>query len=151
MKKDRDKIISWVLMFSWMAFIFYMSHKPGDISTEQSDVIVDFIKRLSLNIDGEIISFIVRKTAHVTEYMILFFLIYWVVSLNFKFNKTKLVTFLIMVVYASTDEIHQTFIIGREGSIRDVCIDSLGGLIGIAVLIFINRYLSNRKKKSLCN
>ena len=56
-----------------------------------------------------------------------------------------------MVVYASTDEIHQTFIIGREGSIRDVCIDSLGGLIGIAILIFINRYLSNRKKKSLCN
>ena len=43
-EKDRDKIISWVLMFSWMAFIFYMSHKPGDISTEQSDVIVEFIK-----------------------------------------------------------------------------------------------------------
>lgn len=150
MKKDRDKIISWVLMLGWMAFIFYMSHKPGDISTEQSDVIVDFIKKIGLNIDGEIISFLVRKAAHVTEYMILFFLIYWVLSLNFKFNKTKLVAFLVMAAYASSDEIHQTFIIGREGSLRDVCIDSLGGLIGIAVLIIINRYLRNRKKKSLC-
>ena len=150
MKKDRDKIISWVLMLGWMAFIFYMSHKPGDISTEQSDVIVDLIKKIGLNIDGEIISFLVRKAAHVTEYMILFFLIYWVLSLNFKFNKTKLVAFLVMAAYASSDEIHQTFIIGREGSLRDVCIDSLGGLIGIAVLIIINRYLRNRKKKSLC-
>ena len=35
------------------------------------------------------------------------------------------------------DEIHQLFISGRSGEIRDVCIDSLGVITGIIILLII--------------
>ena len=34
--------------------------------------------------------------------------------------------------YAATDEFHQLFIEGRSGEVRDVGIDSLGALLGLA-------------------
>lgn len=150
MKKQADKIISWILLIGWMIFIFYMSNMPGDLSTEQSDIIVEFIKRLGLNINGEIISFLVRKAAHVTEYMILFFLIYRVIIISTNVSKNKLISLLILFIYASSDEIHQRFIPGREGCIRDVFIDCIGGIIGIIILVAIKKYSVRSKGKILC-
>ena len=37
------------------------------------------------------------------------------------------------VVYASSDEFHQTFVAGRDGNIIDVLIDSSGALVGIMI------------------
>lgn len=52
-------------------------------------------------------------------------------------------------VYAITDEIHQLFIPGRSGEIRDVCIDSLGVLTGIIfMLMIIKIYIKIKKVKS---
>ncbi|MGL6119966.1 MAG: VanZ family protein [Fusobacteriaceae bacterium] len=41
-----------------------------------------------------------------------------------------------VTLYAMTDEYHQSFIIGRGASIRDVIIDASGGLSG-ALLVKI--------------
>jgi VanZ family protein len=38
---------------------------------------------------------------------------------------------LITVLYAMSDEYHQTFIPGRNGTVMDVVIDSLGGLTAL--------------------
>ena len=37
-------------------------------------------------------------------------------------------------VYAATDEFHQYFIPGRSAEVMDVCIDTLGASIGLAIL-----------------
>lgn len=41
--------------------------------------------------------------------------------------------------YAITDEIHQCYILGRSGEIRDVLIDSAGVLTGILLNLIVRR------------
>ncbi len=38
------------------------------------------------------------------------------------------------IAYAVTDEVHQAFVPGRQGAVRDVLIDAVGVLIGVYVL-----------------
>ena len=49
------------------------------------------------------------------------------------FKKTGILSFLFSIIYASSDEFHQTFVPGRDGNIVDVLIDSSGALVGILV------------------
>lgn len=39
-----------------------------------------------------------------------------------------------VMLYAISDEFHQSFIPGRGASFKDVCIDTLGGISGILVV-----------------
>ena len=74
----------------------------------------------------------VRKLAHMTEYCIL------AVSLSIPLYAygvrgiwLVLLAGFICVGFAATDEYHQSFVAGRGPSPKDVCIDSIGALIGI--------------------
>jgi VanZ family protein len=42
-------------------------------------------------------------------------------------------------LYAVSDEWHQKYIPGRNSSFYDVCIDTAGGLIGIAIFYFVRK------------
>lgn len=81
---------------------------------------------------------IVRKLAHFSIYTVVGFSVMgFMCTFNIK-NKFKLlVSILIGVAYATTDEIHQGLIPGRGPSIRDVCIDSAGVITGIFVMILL--------------
>jgi VanZ family protein len=46
------------------------------------------------------------------------------------------------ILYAASDEYHQTFTPGRNASPIDVSIDTAGGLIGIAVIQWIQKHFS---------
>ena len=50
----------------------------------------------------------------------------------------------IVALYATSDEFHQRFTPGRSPSFRDVGIDVAGGLIGIAVMRFVQRRISGQ-------
>ena len=83
---------------------------------------------------------IIRKLGHFSEYMTLgFFSCSYLSNLfieNSKikdFKKTGILSFLFSVIYALSDEFHQTFVPGRDGNIVDVLIDSSGALVGILV------------------
>lgn len=76
--------------------------------------------------------FYVRKAAHMTEYCILAM----TVALPFAVYGahgiiTLLLVGLICVAFAAGDEYHQSFVANRGPSVRDVCIDSCGAIIGI--------------------
>ena len=47
-----------------------------------------------------------------------------------------------------TDEIHQLFVPGRSGEIRDVCIDSLGVITGIIIFLIILICMERRPRHS---
>ena len=49
------------------------------------------------------------------------------------FKKTGILSFLFSVIYALSDEFHQTFVPGRDGNIVDVLIDSSGSLVGVLI------------------
>ena len=64
-----------------------------------------------------------RKLAHVTEYAILAFLLRRALSAPVALG--------VAVLYAISDEFHQTFVRGREGRPRDVAIDAVGIVAGL--------------------
>jgi VanZ family protein len=73
--------------------------------------------------------FIIKKTAHIFMYAVLAILLLRGLNLTFKSkNKKKLliITLLICLIYAISDELHQSFVANRTASIRDVGFDLLG-------------------------
>lgn len=80
--------------------------------------------------------FLTKKTAHLIEYAILFILAYRGFKNSTVLSRQKIVllAFLLVILYAASDEYHQTFIFGREGRVRDVVIDFAGaGMAWLAI------------------
>ncbi|HBJ2621894.1 VanZ family protein [Clostridium botulinum] len=134
---DKRKVINWILLILWMIIIFAMSNQPAVVSDKQSGLVITTLTNLGINMNGifgELANFIVRKTAHFLEYMILGILILNVLEIHYTRQKIRLLGVLLVFLYASSDEIHQLFVQGREGAFRDVVIDTLGGTFGIFVI-----------------
>ena len=130
------KRISILLVITWMIFIFIMSSFNSTESSNQSNFIVNIIANI-FNINNiSILSLIVRKLAHFTEYFILGLLVYNLIYSN---QKKAYFAIIICVLYAISDEIHQLFVPGRSCQVLDVIIDSSGSLLGI-ILLYIYKY-----------
>ena len=150
MNKKRRKIISWIMLISWMAFIFFMSHQPGDISSEYSDLVVKIFTALGLDFNnyfGELATFIVRKVAHFTEYFILYILFYKVIILYINKRKARILALLLVFLYACSDEFHQYFIPGRGPAFKDVMIDTSGGFVASLFVTLIENIMIKYKKQ----
>ena len=94
-----------------MAVIFWLSAQPG------------------LNSGLGIWDIVLRKLAHMLEFGLLWFL--WWRALGYG---SPLPSIAIALVYAASDELHQSFVEGRHGSPVDWCIDAAGvGLAGLVV------------------
>lgn len=133
-------IIRWSLAIGWMLFIFYMSHQPGDISSSQSKIILDIFNFFGVRLDeywSSVATFVVRKLAHFTEYYILFILVYNAIGINISDKRKYIYSLIATFLYASSDEIHQYFIPGRCMSIKDVLIDTSGGVFAMLSVMFI--------------
>lgn len=120
-----------------MIGIFIFSHMPGDESSKQSGLIISLLEYLGLSVTKEnlyLITFIVRKSAHMTEYFILTMAcIRYYTSIHRKYIASA--SFITSFLYACSDEFHQTFITGRAGQFKDVLVDSIG--ITLAVISFV--------------
>lgn len=149
---SQRKIINWMLLIFWMCLIFYMSNQPANISDGQSFKVMAVLESLGINVNGifgDLANFVVRKCAHFLEYMILALLIMNVVKIYFVFNISSILSVIFVFLYACTDEFHQIFIAGREGTFRDVMIDTCGGLTFILLYMLFRiirrKYLENEK------
>lgn len=130
-----------------MAVIFTFSSQPGDVSEEQSKLVIYVFNLLGLNLNtmlGEFSNFIVRKGAHFTEYFILCMLTYNAIKDDFKIDKTLILSVMVVFLYACSDEFHQSFVPGRGPAFRDVLIDTSGGITAAGFL-----YVFVTFKKSL--
>lgn len=131
------RVLKAVLLIAWMGLIFFFSNQGGEASSNLSDGLLEMIfKNLS---EDSFLYLGIRKCAHVFLYFVLGLLI----DLNMKeyFKNHLIVSLIVIVVYCITDEIHQSFIPGRDCQILDIFIDSLAG---VAALI-IKESLSKRK------
>lgn len=54
-------------------------------------------------------------------------------------STVALVSWIICTLYAGTDEFHQYFVPGRACSLRDVCIDSAGAILGVLIMLYHSR------------
>ncbi len=89
----------------------------------------------------------VRKLAHMFEYAVLAVLYQTALSGSLvsskKTFKNYSFAFLLAVLYALTDEWHQSFVPGRSASLFDSGVDSIGALIGLTCAYWTGRLLSN--------
>lgn len=153
------KSIFAVLLVIWMVFIFSMSSqdskKSSNTSGETIKVVLSTVPEFNKQPEEvqehvvEELQFITRKSAHFIAYMILGILAILLLLQFENISKKPQFAFLICVLYAASDEIHQLFVPGRAGQIRDVLIDSCGSIVGIAVvLLFIKLIKMRRKRKN---
>ena len=132
----RSRIWRYAPLVVWMAFIFLFS--TGGLSASNTSLIIrPLLLWLFPDISEERLAlahFMVRKAAHFTEYAILALL----AARAFTGSSQKtlrrrwfLAALLLVVVYALSDEYHQTFVPARTGSIYDSFIDMSGGLTAL--------------------
>ena len=63
-------------------------------------------------------------------------------------RRPKLLYWLIGSFYAASDELHQLFVPGRSGEIKDVLLDSLGVLLGVLLLGLLWKARGKRRTSS---
>lgn len=137
----------------WMAVIFYAS--TGELSAANtSRILGPFLRWLFPAIGEDQIAFahfIVRKAAHFTGYAILGWLAARALTTSSRqtFRRRWFLSSLIFVVlYALSDEYHQSFVSSRTGSIYDSFIDISGGLTALLLYLLWNKRKRNRTTRN---
>lgn len=154
MRESVRKRIYWcflVLSLIWMGVIFFFSAQPAVESAELSTGTVNWmissfseVSILQTLTEKGILEFLVRKLAHVAEYGVLGILLGCTIFFHKHWNfKWQLKTVALCCFYACSDELHQLFVPGRAGQIRDIVIDTIGACCAVLVLtLLLNRTLS---------
>jgi VanZ family protein len=123
-------------LFVWMGFIFFAS--TGEFSAANtSRIIGPLLRWMFPGISDENLAFahfLTRKAAHFTEYAILA----WLAARAFTTSSDQtlhrrwfLIALALVILYALSDEYHQSFVASRTASIYDSFIDMSGGLTAL--------------------
>lgn len=144
----------------WYGLIWNMSAQPATLSSSTSSSTIGILLTL-LGTDFlqmqtevqtaavELLSFYVRKGAHMFLFFVLsLFLWYGFSSLIKNCTRRTFCTAFFCTVLASLDEYHQTFIPGRSGEVRDVLVDLTGAVIALLLFSLPTISLWIRKKLS---
>ena len=149
MSKRTKILLSLLPVLFVFALIFFFSSFDATDSSAQSSVLVKFVKedifpklsklrnKTDIKIVNDTVAFVIRKTAHISVYMVLGFFSF--VSLWFIKNRKARYFSAVAVaaIYAISDEIHQMYVPGRSCEFRDVCIDTCGAAIGAVICLII--------------
>lgn len=137
----------WLPPLLWMSLIFFGSADSASVS-HSSRIIGPLVRWLfpALSENGvDTCVLVARKCAHLTEYGLFAMLLWRAIrqpvardTRPWKWREAGL-ALIIVVCYASTDEIHQLFVPGRGPSVHDVLIDTLGGTLGLLLLWALGR------------
>jgi len=160
--RNRRSFMIWlILTVLWMGFIFYKSAEPyqeQDIRPMLAEwipqsVVDQWMPHIEFTYDGglvtwkepyDFIEFIIRKGGHIAEYALLTLL--WIKTLRAtkRFRSFAIpLGAVLSVLYAASDEWHQSFVEGRTGHAIDVGMDSVGVLLvacGYGVVLLLRRW-----------
>jgi len=155
MKRNIKRVIFMILIIIWMVLIFLLSSQDATQSAELSggliDKILNLFDRELLEFEVsmiDVMQFIIRKFAHMFLYVVLAILVSIELS-TYSIKKELIISGSICVCYAISDEIHQHFVSGRSGEIRDVLIDAVGVIIGICIVKFSRMMADKYKEKTI--
>ena len=126
MKSDSQSIFlgRWLPVFLWAGVIFALS------SIQQITVAEFFIW-----------DFAVKKVAHLTEYAVLY-------ALFLRATEKKWVlSFFLTMVYAASDEIHQSYVPGRTAAVYDLAFDFSGASISAYIIWKLKQIHPKKQKK----
>ncbi|WP_160725291.1 VanZ family protein [Bacillus sp. USDA818B3_A] len=135
----------WILAsILWMAVIFIFTQMPASTGSSTSNTLENLLVTLHINAVGpsgiDVLNLIIRKSAHVMTFGFLSFLLFKSLEV---YRFSYVLAWILTVIYAMSDEYHQSFMPGRTSSIKDVFLfDSIG-----AFLVQLITFLIIRKKK----
>jgi VanZ family protein len=157
-------LMHWLPVVIWAGMIFYTSSQPYEKQdlrpTISENIDLKFVKTLFSSVDfnyaGEEVSveklgtarfieFFIRKAAHLFAYFGLGFLTYRAINLSLNSRLIFFYSWTSIILYAISDEIHQSLTPNRSPHIEDVMIDTVGGLVGITLALFF--YKNIRRKR----
>lgn len=121
-------ILRWLPALGLMAAIFLFSSTPAS----------------HLPYFGTI-DLLVKKGGHATGYALLALAYYFALPPRLSPGYRAVLAFIMALLFALSDEFHQSFVEGRTSSLRDVGIDSAGAA---AAILFSMFYSSNSSSKS---
>jgi VanZ family protein len=147
-------IRTWLPVLFWMVVIFVGS---TDVLSSQRTSrfigpVLRWIKPDISNAAIRQVQFYVRKAGHVIQYAILVILLRRALHLASGRltaawdGKRAFLAFILATLYAVTDELHQSLVSTRYGSVYDVLIDSAGAALGLGLV-----WLWLRLQQHLCN
>lgn len=114
----KNAVLPWLAVIAWAALIFYLSAQPS----------------LTLNMGSW--EMVLRKMAHMGEYAVLCLLLWNAIwQRGVAFARALMIAASGTFLYAASDEFHQHFITGRDGTPRDVAIDCIGILVMSLIMI----------------
>jgi len=118
----RDLVWYWLPPLAWMGVIFFLSAQPDLPGPPQPFI------------DAPL-----KKGAHLVAYALLALLCWRALSQGKEVDgRTLALAFAIAVAYGISDEFHQSFVPGREPSLRDVFIDAAGAAAALGVVWWRN-------------
>ena len=145
------KYLVWLFPAVVAGMIFLFSSQHAEESSHLSNIFVQILLQVreKLGVFPQVtdvsllhlFSTLVRKGAHVTEYIILcisFLTAFWVSGIRGKGRN---------IGYACTDEFHQLFVPGRAGRFTDVLIDSSGALVLSLIVVLVMHSRTMRGKR----
>ena len=170
MKKAILSIIILIFAILWAVGIYKLSSMNTQNSNGKStDIIAIFIED-TLEVTNEygitnshptnsklarvsqLINAPMRKVMHASVYLVLAFLaiVFFNVLMNNKHYWIALIlTLIVSIGFAVSDEIHQTYVSGRTGQFLDVVIDTMGALVGIFIYTTYYIVYKNGYKKGI--
>jgi VanZ family protein len=141
----------WAPVIFWAALIFVFSteifsgaHTGGIVEALLSQL----FPRLPVN-EVERIHTLIRKLGHLSEYFVFALLLMRALRAETDYPSPLqpiLLSVLLTVLYAASDEFHQSFVPSRSASVADVMIDAVGGICGALLA-----HLRNRRPKATAN
>lgn len=152
------KILIWIPAIVMAMVIFGFSKQDGEessgLSYKAADMILTVCDKAGIvdyndnNRDSmiEAVQFPIRKAAHMTEYAVLSVLVMLALIVDgIKGIRLPVIATIIAVAFAATDELHQRYVPGRYGCVRDVLIDAAGSIIGLAIAYVLYKNIHKNK------
>ena len=143
--KRLGTIFFWLPALLWYRVIWGFSAQTAAVSGDLSDRLLwrlmDALSPAFRAVDAEtqnaaveLLSYFERKAAHMFLYFVLALLVYFAAARLAKEKNLKMVlTLLACAALAGLDELHQRYVPGRSGQLKDVAIDLAG--VGAALLL----------------
>jgi VanZ family protein len=146
--RKRTFLKYWLPVIVWMCLIFTASTDQAS-SQRSSRIIGPILRWLFPHLADDtvdLIVYLVRKCAHLTEYAVLAWLFWRALRKPMRNDPRSwkwmeaFIALSCVALYAASDEIHQAFVPSRQGSLWDVLLDSVGAALGLLAIWAVGRW-----------
>ncbi len=131
----------------WASLIFYLSTRTF-ASSFSVWLLAEILHLARLRVSAAafaLLQYLLRRGAHLTVYGIFAIFIYYSLAGESRPKwslRRAVASVVIAAIYSLTDEYHQSFVPGRDGSLLDCGVDTLGAMLGTVVVYLSHGVLS---------